>query len=148
MVLQSANTDCNTMKRITTTFTTRALSCLALAYMLEACTFNPMENEFKETIWTSSQFPLGPFDIESISLEFRDGNEVIIYDGSQSVISRGTYETYGCDVVLNDLTADTNGTRITFTEAHLSRNTLFLLWRPESMLYPFTTSLKRKPLRP
>lgn len=132
------------MKRISTNCTTRALSCLALAYIFEACVFNPVEDEFKETIWTSDQFPLGPFDIATVNLEFLDGNTVIIYDGSYSVIAQGTYQTYGRDAILNNLSITVDNTHITFIEAHLSGGTLFLLWRPDTMLYPFTTALKRE----
>lgn len=46
--------------------------------------------------------------------------------------------------VFHDLTMDLQGLTITFVDAQLSGETLFLRWIVENSVYPFTTAMHRK----
>lgn len=70
------------------------------------------------------------------------------HDGQTAVFSglSLTYDSTGIRTGLEGLGIgeDTDGyTTITFLEAHRDGETLFLLWRVENMVYPFTTALHR-----
>ena len=45
--------------------------------------------------------------------------------------------------MLEGLTISLQGREITFIEAHRNDDTLFLLWRVEDSVYPFTTAMHR-----
>ena len=95
-------------------------------------------------MWNSSEVPLGPVDVEELTLEFLCGNKVTIKNEEDIIIAYGSYDPNGCTAVFTDVTTIIDDTSITFVEAHLNDDVLFLLWRPDDMLYPFTTALTRK----
>ena len=82
-----------------------------------------------------------------------DSGEVIrLVDGSEEVTLHGRYCADGSTAVLQGLSVSfgvngpgaskaSDGLDVTFVEAHLSGKTLFLLWRIQDTLYPFTTAL-------
>lgn len=146
---------------------------LASGILTTSCIFDsPCGDEFYRTLWKSDEIPLEPFNVSSMTLEFLcnecvviktigNGHESIATDqtgtSSKNESSRTIYGTYAFDgmtATFNDLTlylnmTDTEGETIpgdytvTFLEAHRNGDTLFLLWRVENMLHPFTTALHR-----
>lgn len=130
-------------------------------------------DEFYRTLWKSDEVPLGPFDASSLTLEFLCGEGVSIKTTAASADTAGpsafgTYSFDGATAVFDKLeikygsdsirtgTEGLEGTdgygssdgsdkdiTITFLEAHRNGDTLFLLWRVEDMLYPFTTAMRR-----
>lgn len=111
---------------------------------LSSCIYEAPGDKFYRTIWNSSQVPLGPLDIEELTLEFLCGDRVTLKDGSGIIIAHGTYSPDGNVAVFGELTAVIDEITLSFVEAHRNGDTLFLLWRPEDMLYPFTTAMQRR----
>ena len=109
-----------------------------------SCIFEAPGDRFYRTLWNSSQVPLGPLDIEELTLEFLCGERVTIKDGSGTIIAHGTYSPDGNVAVLGEVTAVIDETTVSFVEAHRNGDTLFLLWRPDGMLTPFTTAMERR----
>ena len=109
-----------------------------------SCIFEAPGDQFYRTLWNSSQVPLGPLDIEELTLEFLCGERVTIKDGSGTIIAHGTYSPDGNVAVLGEVTAVIDETTVSFVEAHRNGDTLFLLWRPDGMLTPFTTAMERR----
>ena len=64
-------------------------------------------------------------------------------DASDEVTLSGEYFDDGQTAVLQGLLTTVRTLDVTFIEAHLSGETLFLLWRVENAVYPFTTALRR-----
>lgn len=150
------------MKR---TLLNRLASLPALAsaiFVSNSCIFEkPEEDDFYRTLWQSDEIPLGPLGVNSLTLEFLcNGDACITLD--ETHIIYGSYSPDGNTTVLNDMKAyvkteedndpedelgiylkDGGEITVTFLEAHRDGDTLFLLWRVESMLYPFTTALHR-----
>ena len=130
---------------------------LASGILTTSCIFDsPCDDEFYRTLWESDEIPLGPFDVSSMTLEFLCNEYVEIKTIGNSRTIYGTYAFDGMTATFNDLTlylnmTDTEGETIpgdytvTFLEAHRNGDTLFLLWRVENMLHPFTTALHRLP---
>lgn len=130
---------------------------LASGILTTSCIFDsPCDDEFYRTLWESDEIPLGPFDVSSMTVEFLCNECVEIKTIGNSRTIYGTYAFDGMTATFNDLTlylnmTDTEGETIpgdytvTFLEAHLNGDTLFLLWRVENMLHPFTTALHRLP---
>lgn len=142
---------------------------VASAYLMaSSCIYDkPPGDEFYRTLWKSDEVPLGPFDASELTLEFLCGEKATIttvsasrqssgpsawgsygHDGQTAVFSglSLTYDSTGIRTGLEGLGIgeDTDGyTTITFLEAHRDGETLFLLWRVENMVYPFTTALHR-----
>ena len=118
------------------------------------CVYIEQEDELLSgTSWFSDEVPLGPLGVSAMTLEFfEDGEVEIILDlDSQIYTSReevpetikGHYDQDGNTVVFSGVKMTLNGVNVTFIEAHLNAaNTLFLLWRIEDILYPFTTALQ------
>lgn len=119
---------------------------LAVLFVFGAnsCIFEAPGDRFYRTLWNSSQVPLGPLDIEELTLEFLCGERVTLKDGSGTIIAHGTYSPDGNVAVLGEVTAVIDETTVSFVEAHRNGNTLFLLWRPDGMLTPFTTAMERR----
>ena len=109
-----------------------------------SCIFEAPGDRFYRTLWNSSQVPLGPLNIEELTLEFLCGERVTIKDGSGTIIAHGTYSPDGNVAVLGEVTAVIDETTVSFVEAHRNGDTLFLLWRPDGMLTPFTTAMERR----
>jgi hypothetical protein len=117
---------------------------LSLALGLSSCIFEAPGDNFYRTLWSSSRVPLGPLYADALTLEFLCGERVTIKDSSGIIIAHGTYSPDGNVAALEEVTAVINEVTIYFVEAHRSGDTLFLLWRPEGMMYPFTTAMERR----
>lgn len=117
---------------------------LAATFSSTSCIFEAPGDNFYRTMWNSSEVPLGPVDVEELTLEFLCGNKFTIKNEEDIIIAYGSYDPNGCTAVFTDVTTIIDDTSITFVEAHLNDDVLFLLWRPDDMLYPFTTALTRK----
>ena len=120
-----------------------AITAVTTAISLNSCIYEAPGDKFYRTLWNSSQIPLGPLDIEELTLEFLCGDKVTIKDGSGIIIAHGTYDPDGNVAVFGDLIAVIDETTVSFVEAHRDGDTLFLLWRPDEMMYPFTTAMQR-----
>lgn len=123
---------------------TAIIPIMAVAFSLNSCIYEAPGDEFYRTLWSSSEVPLGPIDVDELTLEFLCGNKVTIKDGNNIIIAYGSYDPDGRTAVFTDIVATIDDIAITFLEAHLDNDVLFLLWRPDDMLYPFTTALTRK----
>ena len=123
---------------------TAIVPLMAAALSFNSCIFEAPGDEFYRTLWSSSEVPLGPLDVDELTLEFLCSNKVTIKDGNGTIIAYGSYDPDGRTAVFTDIVATIDDTTITFLEAHLDDDVLFLLWRPDDMLYPFTTALTRK----
>lgn len=149
------------------------LPIMAAALFFQSCIYDSTAgDEFYRTLWKSDETPLGPFDASALTLEFLCGEQVSIKTttaarGAAGPSTYGTYSFDGLTAIFCDLTleydasdvrtgveslADIIGSEgpgddgritVTFIEAHRNGDTLFLLWRIEDTLYPFTTALKR-----
>lgn len=140
--MQSGNelkTDC-IMKRIYLLGLAAFISLTAFS----SCIFEAPGDQFYRTLWNSSQVPLGPMAVDALTLEFLCGERVTLKDGSGIIIAHGTYSPDGNVAVLDEVIAVVDGINVSFVEAHRNGDTLFLLWRPEGMMYPFTTAMERR----
>lgn len=117
------------------------------------CVYIEQGNEqLSGTSWQSDEVPLGPLGVNRMTLEFLDNGKVEItlemdsqlvadIDVPQETIT-GHYEQDALTATFSGISFTLNSINVTFIEAHLSTaNTLFLLWRIEDILYPFTTAL-------
>ena len=120
------------------------LAAMGVLLGANSCIFEAPGDKFFRTLWNSSQVPLGPMDVDALTLEFICGEKVTLKDGDGTIIAHGTYSPDGNVAVLNELVAVVDGVTISFVEAHRNGDTLFLLWRPEGMMYPFTTAMQRR----
>ncbi len=140
---------------------------LAATLTSTSCIFDsPQVDEFHRTVWKSDKVPLGPFQVSTLTLEFYCNDGVSIRLDEDFIIS-GTYRSDGGTAIFTDLdvlfendgkirdsgaesTPDDDGKdvgqnqemTVTFIEAHRDGDTLFLLWRVENAVYPFTTALQ------
>ncbi len=123
--------------------------CAAAAFIFTSCIFDAPGDRFYRTLWRSSEVPLGPFPVDKLTLEFLCGQSISIEaeDTTSGIpvktVRYGTYENDGETAVLEGLTISLQGREITFMEAHRNDDTLFLLWRVEDSVYPFTTAMHR-----
>lgn len=117
---------------------------MATAFSFTSCIFEAPGDEFYRTMWNSSEVPLGPIDIDELTIEFLCGNRLTIKDGSGIIIAHGSYNPDGRVATFSELSTIIDDIQITFIEAHLNEDILFLLWRPEDMFYPYTTAFYRK----
>lgn len=123
--------------------------CAAAAFIFTSCIFDAPGDRFYRTLWRSSEVPLGPFSVDKLTLEFLCGQSISIEaeDTTSGIpvktVRYGTYENDGETAVLEGLTISLQGREITFMEAHRNDDTLFLLWRVEDSVYPFTTAMHR-----
>lgn len=127
-----------------------------------SCIYEAPDDKFYRTLWKSEEVPLGPFDISTITLEFLYNGEAVVTLGKKTEampagdedstsmdkerIVGYIYGKYSPDdrtAVLEKLTIKLQDTEVTFIEAHHNGDILFLLWRVENSLYPFTTALHR-----
>ena len=117
------------------------------------CVYIEQENEqLSGTSWQSNEVPLGPLGVKTMTLEFLDNGEVEItleldtqlaadIEEPQETIT-GHYDQDALTATFSGISFTLNSINVTFIEAHLSTdNTLFLIWRIEDILYPFTTAL-------
>lgn len=123
--------------------------CAAAAFIFTSCIFDAPGDRFYRTLWRSSEVPLGPFSVDKLTLEFLCGQSISIEaeDTTSGIpvktVRYGTYENDGETAVLEGLTISLQGSEITFMEAHRNDDTLFLIWRVEDSVYPFTTAMHR-----
>lgn len=120
------------------------LTALAVLFGANSCIYEAPGDKFYRTLWNSSQVPLGPLDVDALTLEFLCGERVTLKDGSGIIIAHGTYSPDGNVAVLGEVSAVVDEVTVSFVEAHRNGDTLFLLWRPDGMLYPFTTAMERR----
>lgn len=117
---------------------------MAVAFTSTSCIFeSPYEDEFYRTLWESSEVPLGPFPIEGLTLEFLCGQNVSIQTGTDDMTIYGRYEYCQNTTVFQNLILESQGRTITFVDATRSGDILFLRWRIEDSVYPFTTPMHR-----
>lgn len=145
------------------------LLCAMSMSCLTSCVHEGAGDRFHKTLWYSSEVPLGPFDVTDLTIGFLSDGLVTIRTNSSGAVAAseeilesaagksfgeestsrarrnicGHYEHNGSTAVLQNLSFTINDIKITFIEAEESGDILFLLWRVEGMLYPFTTALKR-----
>ena len=125
------------------------LPIMAAALALTSCIYDSTPgDEFYRTLWKSDEVPLGPFDASELTLEFLCNDGVTVKTTAASTAKAGpsafgTYSFDGATAVLSDLEIKYSSGTVTFLEAHRNGDTLFLLWRVEDMLYPFTTAMRR-----
>ena len=117
---------------------------MAAALTDTSCIFEAPGDEFYRTLWISDEVPLGRFEVDELTLEFLCENCISLKTDSSTIVSYGTYDSNEQTAVFHDLTMDLQGLTITFVDAQLSGETLFLRWRVENSVYPFTTAMHRK----
>ena len=130
------------MKRFTNILTAAVLWTAAV-FGFTSCIFEDAGDRFYRTLWESTDVPLGPFSANELTLEFLCGNSISISTDNRAGASFGSYDSNGQTAVFHDLTMEIDGLLVTFIDADLSGNTLFLRWRVENSVYPFTTAMHR-----
>ena len=104
----------------------------------------PGEDVFARTSWESEQVPLGPMDVERLTISFNGDGSVAISADETVVGGHYDYNDNDATAVLSGARLTVDGVDVTFIEADFSNdNLVFLLWRVEDILYPFTTPLHR-----
>ena len=128
----------------------RFFCCIALTVFLTAvnsCVIDCYDDSFSGTSWSSDEVPLGPLEVSELALDFLEDGRVTVRlewgDASDELTLSGEYFDDGQTAVLQGLLTTVRTLDVTFIEAHLSGQTLFLLWRVENAVYPFTTALRR-----
>lgn len=133
------------------------ISVVAATSFFNSCIFDSVSDNFYQTRWYSEEAPLGPFNVSTLTLEFLCNGEVILNttgatgmsdqdlttDLSNTYNLSGKYYPYDDTAVLERLSATFGDHTVTFIKANRSGDTLFLLWRIEDSVYPFTTALRR-----
>ena len=136
------------MKRKRQTHAAVALGVMAV-FGHSSCIYeSDPDDRFYRTLWECDEVPLGPFQADELVLEFMCDGSVRLqcdaFDGS----TYGTYETDGENAIFHDLIIEVEDYEITFVDASVScggsgDGTLFLRWRIENSVYPFTTPMHR-----
>lgn len=131
------------MKRSTNTLTAVTLEVMA-AFCLTSCIWEDgFSDRYYRTLWECTEVPLGPFQANELELEFLCGGNVRLQSDAFPGAIYGTYETDGQSAIFQSLTIEIEGYVVTFIDASVSSNTLFLRWRIENSVYPFTTPMLR-----
>ena len=134
-----------------TKVTAVALGVMAV-FGLNSCIFdNDINDRFYRTLWECTEVPLGPFQADELELEFMCGGTVRLQSDALPSPIYGTYETDGENAFFQNLTIEIEGHTVTFIDASVSwrgsgqdsgyGDTLFLRWRIENSVYPFTTPM-------
>ena len=131
------------MKRKRQTHAAVALGVIAV-FGHSSCIYeSDPDDRFYRTLWECDEVPLGPFQADELVLEFMCDGSVRLqcdaFDGS----TYGTYETDGQNAFFQNLVMEIEGYEVTFVDASVSGDTLFLRWRIENSVYPFTTPMHR-----
>lgn len=127
---------------------TAIATCAVAVFALSSCIFDAPGDRFYRTLWKSDEVPLGPFPVDKLTVEFLCGQGICITaeDSSSGTLTKttryGTYETDGHKAIIEGVTMTLWDHDITFIEARLEGKTLFLLWRIEDSVYPFTTPMQ------
>lgn len=130
------------MKTSANTVTAVVLGTMAV-FGFSSCIFDGAGDKFYRTLWESSEVPLGPFEVEQLTLEFLCGESISIKVDDADMTLYGTYETDGETAVFHNLSLEIENFTITFIDANWGGETLFLRWRIENSVYPFTTAMHR-----
>jgi hypothetical protein len=120
---------------------------MASALIYTSCIIDAPGDKFLKTMWESDEVPLGPFPIEELSIEFLSENGIILSLDNGAIVCNGTYDSNDIIAVFHNLSAKLEGRTITFIDAQLSGKTLFLRWRVENSVYPFTTAMHQPTLQ-
>lgn len=116
---------------------------MTASLMSTSCIFDAPGDKFYRTLWESDETPLGPFEVKEVTLEFLCENYISLKTDATSRTSYGTYDFNDYTAVFQDLSLELRGHTITFIDAQLSGSTLFLRWRIDDSVYPFTTAMHR-----
>ena len=120
------------------------LPIVVAALIGTSCIFDGCNDEFDKTLWMSDEVPLGPFEIDKLTLEFLGDKSISLKTEVDTIFAYGTYDSNEHVAIFSGLTVDIEGRLITFVDAQLSGETLFLRWRIENSIYPFTTAMHQK----
>ena len=81
----------------------RSVLLLMITTMSTMCVYTyPLEDVYKRSTWTSTDRPLGPLDVEELTLRFEDGGRASIIIDDVLVV-RGEYQDDGAVVTLNGM---------------------------------------------
>ena len=128
------------MKRMTLL----TITTIASGLISSSCIFDsPQDDEFYRTLWKSDFAPLGPLEVNTLTVEFLCNNYISICTSPDEVKIYGSYSCEGYKAVFQGLTLHLDGYEITFLEAERSGDYLFLTWSINVEVYPFTTTLHR-----
>ena len=131
------------MKRIRNKHAAVALGVMAV-FGMNSCIFeSDLNDRFCRTLWECTEVPLGPFQADELELEFMCGGTVRLQSDALPAPIYGTFETDGENAFFQNLTIEIEGHTVTFIDASVSGDTLFLRWRIENSVYPFTTPMHR-----
>ena len=131
------------MKTSTNTLTAVTLGAMAV-FGLSSCIWEgDISDRFYSTLWECTEVPLGPFQADELELEFICGETVRLQSDALPAPTYGTYETDGQNAIFQNLMIEIEGYTVTFIDASVSGDTLFLRWRIENSVYPFTTPMHR-----
>ena len=138
-------------------FSPAMFSAVAATVLFSSCIFETGRDRFFQTEWYSEEVPLGPFDVSTLTLEFlcdgvvtinttgikpqADSAQIVDIPDNHSLT--GKYHPDDDSAVLEGLSATFGTHTITFIEANRNGDIVFLLWRIEDSVYPFTTALRR-----
>ena len=153
------------MKRIRNKHAAVALGVMAVFGMNSCIYESDLNDRFFRTLWECTEVPLGPFQADELELEFMCGGTVRLQSDALPSPIYGTYETDGENAFFQNLTIEIEGYTVTFIDASVSwrgsglgvksasgsapgsasgyGDTLFLRWRIENSVYPFTTPMHR-----
>lgn len=106
-----------------------------LLFAATSCIFDAPGDKFYRTLWKS--------DEEGLTLEFLCENYICIKTEGSTITSYGTYSFNDRTAVFQDLTLELEGQTISFFDAQLSGETLFLRWQNESSTDLSTTTMHR-----
>ena len=136
-----------------TKVTAVALGVMAVFGMNSCIYESDLNDRFFRTLWECTEVPLGPFQADELELEFMCGGTVRLQSDALPAPIYGTYETDGENAFFQNLTIEIEGYTVTFIDASVSwrgsgqdsgyGDTLFLRWRIENSVYPFTTPMHR-----
>ena len=119
------------MKTSANTVTAVVLGTMAV-FGFSSCIFEEAGDKFYRTLWESSEVPLGPFEVEQLTLEVLCGESISIKVDDADMTIYGTYETDGETAVFSNLSLEIENFTVTFIDASWSGETLFLRWRIEN----------------
>ena len=111
---------------------------------LNSCIYDSdPDDRFYRTLWECSEVPLGPFQADVMILEFMCNGTVRLQCDALDGSTYGTYNLEGSNAIFQDLVIEIDGYMVTFIDASVSNDTLFLRWCIENSVYPYTTPMHR-----